>query len=59
MEDVTWFGGAYLALQFFGFLYALSQIGERRKPLTLGSVICGGVIQALVVWGVFAIGVTA
>jgi len=58
MSDVTWFGGAYLAFHAFGFLYALSLVGEQRKPLTMGSAFCGALIQGLIIWGLFTVGVT-
>lgn len=59
MSDVTWFGGAYLAWTVFGVLYAITLVGEQRKPLTFGSVLCGAIINALVIWGLFTVGVTS
>ena len=59
MNDVTWFGGVYLAFAAFAFLLAASRMGEHRQPITGGEVLIGGVIQALLIWGLFTVGVTS
>lgn len=59
MDDVTWFGGAYLAYIVFCVLLAASRIGEHRKPVTGTEVLFGLAINALIIWGLFTVGVTS
>lgn len=59
MNDVTWFGGAYLALAILGSLWAIGQVDEPREPRTFTEVSIGIVVQALIIWGLFTVGVTS
>lgn len=59
MDDITWFGGAYLALCVMGLLWNIGRVGDYREPLTFGEVCCQAVVSALIIWGLFTVGVKA
>lgn len=55
---MTWFGVVYLVLSILGVLIKIGTIGKPRDPVDAEDALLAIVVTGLILWGLFAVGVT-
>lgn len=58
MSDITWFGVVFVVLTVIGVVSSVMKIGKPRNPITHLEATVGLVLNSLLLWGLFTIGVT-
>jgi hypothetical protein len=53
---VTWFGVALIVLCVVNSMLVTVQVGKPRKPMEPAAAAIGILLNALIVWGVLAVG---